>query len=90
MRWAAFRLAHAGYDVESLFDEVPDSLGTVAEFEDIDGMDVVLGPLQQSILSRVCVRLRNLVLIIFYLQSESSSSSIWRTYWVYSPSPNPQ
>ena len=54
MRWAAFRLAYAGYDVElSLFDEVPDSLGTVLwEFEDIDGMDVVLGPLQQSILSK--------------------------------------
>lgn len=54
MRWAAFRLAEAGYDVElNLFDEVPDSLGTVLwDFEDIEGVDVVLGPLQQSILSK--------------------------------------
>ena len=54
LRWAAFRLALTGYDVElNLFDEVPDTLDNrMWEFEDINGMDVVLGPLQQSILSK--------------------------------------
>ena len=54
LRWAAFRLALTGYDVElNLFDEVPDTLDNrMWEFEDINGMDVVLGPLQQSMLSK--------------------------------------
>ena len=57
LRWAAFRLAQTGYDVElNLFDEVPDTLDNrMWEFDDINGMDVVLGPLQQSILSK-CIR----------------------------------
>ena len=54
LRWAAFRLAQTGYDVElNLFDEVPDTLDNrMWEFDDIKGMDVVLGPLQQSMLSK--------------------------------------
>jgi hypothetical protein len=54
MRWAADRLASAGYDVEiSIYDEIADSLGVVGwAAEDVAGMDVVLGPLQQSSLSK--------------------------------------
>lgn len=54
LRWAAKRLSDAGYDVElSLYDEVPDSLGeSLWGTEDLMGVDVVMGPMQQSVLSR--------------------------------------
>ena len=54
MRWASYRLSEAGYDVKlNLYDEVPDTLGTqLWELEDIDSCDIVMGPLQQSMLSR--------------------------------------
>ena len=54
LRWAALRLAQTGYNVElNLFDEVPDTLDNrLWEFDDINGMDVVFGPLQQSVLSK--------------------------------------
>ena len=54
LRWASFRLAESGYNVElSLYDEEPDSLGTrLWDLEDIDSNDIVMGPLQQSMLSK--------------------------------------
>ena len=54
LRWASHRLAEAGFNVElNLFDEVPDSLGArLWELKDIDSCDIVMGPLQQSMLSR--------------------------------------
>jgi hypothetical protein len=54
VRWAADRLASAGYHVEiNLFDEIADSMGVYGwGVEDVVGMDVVMGPLQQSSLSK--------------------------------------
>ena len=54
MRWASHRLNEAGYNVElSFLDECPDTLGvSLWDHTDVKGMDLVLGPLQQSELSR--------------------------------------
>ncbi len=54
MRWASYRLSEAGYNIElNLFDEVTDTLGNrLWELEDIDSCDIVMGPLQQAMLSR--------------------------------------
>jgi len=54
MRWASYRLSEAGYNIElNLFDEVTDTLGNrLWDLEDIDSCDIVMGPLQQSMLSR--------------------------------------
>ena len=54
LRWAAKRISDAGYVVElSFYDEVPDSLGeSLWGTEDVMGVDVVMGPMQQSVLSR--------------------------------------
>ena len=54
VRWGAERLRKEGYLIDLTFlDEVPDTIGNVTwDVSDINGSDVVLGPLQMSSLTK--------------------------------------